>query len=383
MLFRSWDQWRADSIWRGPPGKGRAQYHFSRGKPWTSGGDAQATGWKGGRKGKNPASSSRASSRDSQGASGVGRGKGKTKSTRTISRDCQEASGSGRGSGGVRKFERKTSRWISVATARLLRHDKYQELGGSFPKMDRAGWVAADNIIACEELKEYKLTVEELVAVLEFNNQHKVRFKIESSTVGQETTIMVKAQQGHSQNVENLVDMDQVLERIVPGDARWADHAFHGTSERAWPSIVNYGMSTEYSRGATKRSHHHFVKEIDGDPDNEVEGVRHGSEIVVEVDLDQVHNAGAPIFISESGVFLTPGFEGRIPPQFIVQVFRRRPRHDGGRTVLYPPPRTEEGALDRILEYQEVALDDIVARVVEEQGRDRQNVNEEIGRAHV
>eukprot|EP00969_Alexandrium_andersonii_P257250 11373340-Alexandrium_andersonii.AAC.1 len=102
------------------------------------------------------------------------------------------------------------------------------------------------------------------------------------------------------------------MQLIAPGDNEWVDEAVHGAKLPALESILREGMNTAYSKGPTARCHHHMARQIrPGQGDQE--GVRHGSDIAVFVNLRALHEAGAPIYLSYNGVYLTAGFRGRIP----------------------------------------------------------------------
>ena len=238
-----------------------------------------------------------------------------------------------------------------------------------FFRSDRAGWVSARNIVQTRLLRPLRVSVDELEAVVHWSNSQKKRFHVHYDG----GTLLIKAQQGHSRNVAEHLDMEKVLEEIRPNHPQWKHRVYHGTSRGAWNSIVSRGMDTGFSKGATKREHHHFVKEIDGDLAREQEGVRFGSEVVIEVDLLQLWDAGAKVFLSESGVILTSGLQNTIPPQFIVRVLERKIGADGTRNVLYPPAELPEALLKQLHGEQEEALEHTIGEIV----------GHEIGRAHV
>ena len=155
-------------------------------------------------------------------------------------------------------------------------------------------------------------------------------------------------------------------EELKPGSKRWTNLGYHGTQRAYWPPIASEGMDTRHSRGAggNHREHHHFVREIEADMSREQAGVRFGSDVVVVVDLLQLHEAGAKIFRSCTDVILTSGLWGLIPPQFIVQIVERKKDATGRREVIYPSPSMAEAEYLRLFEAQEDVLDALTATMV-------------------
>eukprot|EP00969_Alexandrium_andersonii_P054135 2383091-Alexandrium_andersonii.AAC.1 len=61
-------------------------------------------------------------------------------------------------------------------------------------------------------------------------------------------------------------------------------------------------------------------------------GVRAGSTAIVHVNVAGLQADGAEIYFSANQVILTAGFQGSIPPCYLIRITRAR---DG--EVLYPP----------------------------------------------
>ena len=74
-------------------------------------------------------------------------------------------------------------------------------------------------------------------------------------------------------------------------------------------------------KGERFRKHVHLA--TSSDP---TAGLRAGSEIILEVDLERAHNSGCTFFLSENGVLLT---EDVVPPPCII----RATRTDSGKVI--------------------------------------------------
>eukprot|EP00969_Alexandrium_andersonii_P271724 12009788-Alexandrium_andersonii.AAC.1 len=60
-------------------------------------------------------------------------------------------------------------------------------------------------------------------------NHPKARFLM----AWQDGRLYIRAAQGHSDGVGDVVDMSQALERITPGHPRWVSVGLHGTKVEA------------------------------------------------------------------------------------------------------------------------------------------------------
>eukprot|EP00969_Alexandrium_andersonii_P033247 1451485-Alexandrium_andersonii.AAC.1 len=69
------------------------------------------------------------------------------------------------------------------------------------------------------------LTDEDFRVLVEMENHPKAGFLM----AWQDGRLFIRAAQGHSDGVGDVVDTSQALERITPGHPRWASVGLHGT----------------------------------------------------------------------------------------------------------------------------------------------------------
>ena len=113
------------------------------------------------------------------------------------------------------------------ALVTLLRHDNKKEVRG---KMDTAGWVAVDDLLATRTMREFRLQPEEVNVLLELENRKKTRFL---RSLGADGVARLKAAQGHSAGVASRLNPDEALEPITPSSPNWSDVGYHGTTDAA------------------------------------------------------------------------------------------------------------------------------------------------------
>ena len=278
----------------------------------------------------------------------------------------QEDKGKGKGKTRNRLQDRHFVRKAGKALVTLLRHDPDVEVRHL---MDTAGWVRVDDLLATRTMRGFRLGSAEALELVDIENRGKIRF---TRSFADDGAPMLRAAQGHSKGVSNRLAMEEVLTEVSPGHPKWQGRVFHGAKEEAWPNIVLEGLSTKYSKGRSgeKRTHIHLVRGPGGEEEGmprpggrggprapgpgrgrkEVPGLRSGSTVMITVDLDGAHAAGARVFLSDNEVFLTEGFGGTLPPQFVVEVTSLR---DGA--VLWPAP-VEAGVAAAVSKKQGVAL---------------------------
>lgn len=99
------------------------------------------------------------------------------------------------------------------------------------------------------------------------------------------TKLTIRANQGHS------VPVDLGLAKKIPPVT-----LYHGTSESSIAAITKSGIS--------KMKRHHVHLTDDPNTASSV-GLRHGSEVLIEIDTREMVKAGIPFFQSDNGVWLT------------------------------------------------------------------------------
>ena len=132
--------------------------------------------------------------------------------------------------------------------------------------------------------------------------------------------LSVGAAQGHSGRAHRQVEDDQMLQRMTKQEVPQIGN--HGTKVHCLNSIFELGLLPGGLKGQKHRQHVHIVEFVSDT--GETAGVRGGSDAAVQIDLHKLMDAGAEIFKSVNGVYLTQGvWNGSrygIGPRFLVKV---------------------------------------------------------------
>jgi RNA:NAD 2'-phosphotransferase (TPT1/KptA family) len=267
------------------------------------------------------------------------------------------------------RFLSRTHKWridkwnrekcISWSLTLLLRHGESYERSGQYTDQHRADSVpiAADGFAAVEDLCRFRLLTalgagpEVLGYVMRSTNTgQKIRFK-ERLTNGVLTHI--GAAQGHSQKVATILDESQALERVQKHQVPRV--CIHGTKMEYVASIRARGIYPGGDRGIEYRQHIHCVETVHGV--GETAGVRGGSEALVQILMHDLMDAGAEVYKSANGVFLTSGlWEGRqclgIAPSYLNDIIDV---YTGESVTAFPLQRIErngrpEGAREEVMQ---------------------------------
>jgi putative RNA 2'-phosphotransferase len=170
---------------------------------------------------------------------------------------------------------------ISKFLSKVLRHAP----GSVGLRMDEAGWVDVDDLLAAAARARVALDRPTLERVVAEND--KQRFALSPDG------LRIRASQGHS------VAVQLGLEPRTPPDV-----LFHGTADRNLDSIRADGLIPG------GRTHVH----LSADEATAVNvGRRHGRPVVLRVRAGELHRAGHAFFRSDNGVWLTAA----IPPAHI------------------------------------------------------------------
>ena len=172
---------------------------------------------------------------------------------------------------------------LSMAVTNVLRHDHYNEVVGP-GLMDSLGWVRVAEVLKVPSVIRFAATKADLDEVVACSSKTRMERCREA---GEE---FVRVVQGHS--IKNL-NVGDTLELFTPAHAEWRGTAFHGTG-RAWDSFITHGIDVSFSEYTNKRHHVHMAVSLDGVKlGKDVGGFRQGSDRVVCVDLNAMHEAGA------------------------------------------------------------------------------------------
>lgn len=171
----------------------------------------------------------------------------------------------------------KASKVLSL----ILRHEP-QRVG---LKLDSAGWVGVDELLAAMNRHGVSLTLEELKHVVATNDKKRFAFS--------EDGLKIRANQGHS------VDVDLQYQPEVP-----PEFLYHGTPERFVKSIRATGLN--------KGERHDVHLSPDAATASKV-GQRRGRPVVLKIRAGEMHRAGHQFRRSENNVWLVDF----VPAEFI------------------------------------------------------------------
>ena len=114
---------------------------------------------------------------------------------------------------------------------------------------------------------------------------------------------MIRANQGHS--IDGVVVKMYTI-RIK--DVNEYPIIIHGTTFKNWQLIKESGYLDKMSR-----HHIHFANGYDAKS-----GFRKNSQVLIEIDLTQAVEDKIPFFVSENGVILTPGKDGKLDKKYFI-----------------------------------------------------------------
>lgn len=189
---------------------------------------------------------------------------------------------------------------------KILRH-KILEMGLS---CDSRGFVSVNDLFNNSQtgMNRYRdmRIPEDLITIVDSNE--KKRLELELREDGQ---YYIRAVQGHSANVGELLDSDSAFEPIVEP----LEFCAHGTEQRFASSILAEGLKR------MSRQHIHLVAEIH--EDRQVSGYKKRSNAIVVIDMVKCLADGMQFLRAANGVILTEGFDGVIPPEYIKEIIER------------------------------------------------------------
>jgi putative RNA 2'-phosphotransferase len=154
-------------------------------------------------------------------------------------------------------------------------------------KLDGAGWVGVDELLAACNKNGRRITAKQLDFVVENNDKKRFAFN--------EDKTRIRANQGHSVKVE-LEYQPTIPPPIL----------YHGTAIRYLNSI--------FEQGLVKGNRHHVHLSADKKTALVV-GQRQGKAVILIVRSEKMHDDGSQFFISANGVWLTD----HVPAKYLEQ----------------------------------------------------------------
>jgi putative RNA 2'-phosphotransferase len=169
----------------------------------------------------------------------------------------------------------RVSKFLSL----VLRHQP-EKVGIT---LDREGWVSVSRLLEALEAHGKRLTLDELREVVRANDKQRFSFSPDG--------LSIRANQGHS------VEVELGFEPLEPPPT-----LYHGTAERALPSIRQQGLL---------KGHRYHVHLSEQEATAVAVGRRYGRPVVLRVASGAMHADGYPFFRSANGVWLTEHVPGR------------------------------------------------------------------------
>ncbi|TID30947.1 hypothetical protein CANINC_000469 [Pichia inconspicua] len=188
---------------------------------------------------------------------------------------------------------------ISKTLSKLLRH----RAGSPDLPIDENGYVSVNHLLAHNDLKCKKATLEDIKRVVETNDKRRFAFSQDGSSVC--------ALQGHSISLVNTTPGMQLLDPKLDKD--WPKNLLHGTYENKLTMIQSTGGLSRM-----KRNHVHFTSIIPPQFSNStfknvpISGVRNSCNVLIFLDITKIRNSTLPFYKSANNVYLTPGDENGI-----------------------------------------------------------------------
>jgi 2'-phosphotransferase len=186
---------------------------------------------------------------------------------------------------------------LSKTMSWLLRH-KAKDLGLN---MSNDGYVLLDDMLALSNFRN--ITVDDIKHVVDTNDKQRFSLKEESNK------LYIRANQGHSKQMSDLVSTGELLQKIT----KPYSECIHGTTKKAYQSIKKHGLNR------MNRMHIHFAIGLTDD-DKVISGFRKSSEVLIYIDMEKAMKDGIEFYLSDNKVILSEGIKGIIEPKYFKQI---------------------------------------------------------------
>ncbi|GAA5849510.1 hypothetical protein JCM8547_000480 [Rhodosporidiobolus lusitaniae] len=200
------------------------------------------------------------------------------------------------------------TRW-SKTLSYILRHGAEKE----GLKLRPDGFVRVEDLMKRPKLKGCDLeTLERIV-----RENAKQRFTMRAEPTGEDgqEELWIRANQGHSVQVEALELKPVEKAEDVPV-------MVHGTYTRLWPAIQKEGLKV------MTRNHIHCAVGLAGE-EGVTSGMRKNCDLFIYLDVPQLLADSIPVYTSTNNVVLTAGIEGVVPPKYFAKVVKK-----GGQVIV-------------------------------------------------
>lgn len=186
---------------------------------------------------------------------------------------------------------------VSKSLSWILRHGLIDlELN-----VDSAGFICIDELLSLPQMKD--ISFEMIKKVVDENE--KKRFELKQYG----TKYFIRASQGHSKDMENIIDDNKLLKKITTP----LPICIHGTNKKAWTTIQKDGLKV------MNRMHIHFTSKLPNDK-TIISGMRNDCNVIIYIDMNKAMNDGIEFFMSSNEVILSKGNNGVIEPKYFDKV---------------------------------------------------------------
>ncbi|GAA5999767.1 hypothetical protein JCM5350_007868 [Sporobolomyces pararoseus] len=194
------------------------------------------------------------------------------------------------------------TRW-SKTLSYILRHGAAKES----LKLREDGFVKVEDLLKRPKLKGCDL--ETLDRIVRENAKQRFTMRPEPTGEGGKEELWIRANQGHSVNVEALE-----LKPVEKADQ--VPTMVHGSYYRLWPQIEKEGLKV------MTRNHIHCAIGLHGE-EGVTSGMRANCDLFIYLDVPALLADGIPIFTSSNQVVLTSGLDGVVPPKYFSKVVKK------------------------------------------------------------
>lgn len=170
---------------------------------------------------------------------------------------------------------------VSRKLTKILRHSAIDD----GLKMSSDGYVLITDLLRVSRTGITRADVDTIV-----QKDSKLRFTIKDN--------LIRANQGHSGKVANILDDELMFRPILISD-ELPLICYHGTNPVAWKSIKDEGLSP------MRRKHVHFATKP-FNSDTVISGARKNSKVIIHIDLISAIRDGLKFYMSDNEVLLTP-----------------------------------------------------------------------------
>ena len=167
--------------------------------------------------------------------------------------------------------------------------------------VDTAGFIKMDDLLKLSQAKDMSFDIIKKIV----NENEKKRFELKE----QNGIYMIRAVQGHSKKMENLIDVNVLLKKINEPLAI----CVHGTDKQSWKFIEIEGLKV------MNRMQIHFASKLHSD-EKVISGMRRNCAVKIYINMKKAMTDGIVFYMSSNEVILSNGLNGVMAPKYFEKV---------------------------------------------------------------